>query len=406
MRRSPGHRPLVVAAALGAAGATAVTAALLGSPTAERASAGHSSADRSPGERVAAEQQAAAPVVRLAGLTARGRLPWRHPLTLSATGGVLTAVTGTGPQGAVTGSLQPDGTWSSPDQLVPSSAYRLTATMRDATGGTRELRLTARTTAPARVLTASLFPGDDRVVGVGQPVGVRLDHPVHGAAARAALVERLQVTSSPAVRGAWRWMDDSEVHYRPAQFWRPGTAIQVKADLDGLRLPDERWGRGTRTSSFRVGSALTSVVDNRRHTMTVSRNGRVLRVMKASMGRPQFPTRNGVFIVLEKFERRIMDSATVDLPPDTPPYRTAVKHAVRLTNSGTFTHGAPWSVRSQGVANVSHGCINLSPADARWYYEQAKRGDVVRVVGSTAGPSPYDAGSRDWNMSYARWSAS
>jgi lipoprotein-anchoring transpeptidase ErfK/SrfK len=139
--------------------------------------------------------------------------------------------------------------------------------------------------------------------------------------------------------------------------------------------------------------------------MTVRRDGAVLRVLRASMGKPQFATRNGTFIVLEKSRRRIMDSATVDLPPGTPAYRTAVEHAVRITNSGTFTHGAPWSVPSQGVRNVSHGCINLSPADAAWFFDLARRGDVVKVVNSSRGATSWDAGSRDWNMSYADWKA-
>ena len=139
--------------------------------------------------------------------------------------------------------------------------------------------------------------------------------------------------------------------------------------------------------------------------MTVSLNGQVVRVMKASMGKPGFDTRNGTFVVLEKFANRVMDSATVDLPPGTPPYKTAVKDAVRITNSGTFTHGAPWSVRSQGRANVSHGCVNLSPVDAHWYFLQAKRGDVVTVVNSTTGPNLSDAGSQDWNMTFDQWKA-
>jgi lipoprotein-anchoring transpeptidase ErfK/SrfK len=139
--------------------------------------------------------------------------------------------------------------------------------------------------------------------------------------------------------------------------------------------------------------------------MTVRRNGRVLRVMKASMGRPEFATRNGTFVVLEKHRRRIMDSATVNLPPGTPAYRTAVEHAVRITNSGTFTHGAPWSVRDQGVRNVSHGCINLSPENAKWFYENAKRGDVVHVVGTDVPPLPDDPGSRNWNLTFEEWRA-
>ena len=293
--------------------------------------------------------------------------------------------------------------WTSSRTLVPGATYRATLTVRDSADALHALPLTADTSLAEKVLTASLSPGDDAVVGVGKPIAVTFDHDVEDDAARAALVDRLTVEARPAVRGAWRWMDDRTVHYRPAEFWKSGTRVDVKVDLHRLGLPDGTWGSGVRTSSFTVGAALVSTVDVQRKTMTVRRDGKVLRVMKASMGRPEFATRNGTFIVLEKHRRRIMDSATVNLPPGTPAYRTAVEHAVRITNSGTFTHGAPWSVKDQGVRNVSHGCINLSPSDAAWFFDQAKRGDVVVVTGSSRGANSYDAGSRDWNMSFEDW---
>ncbi|MDP9437044.1 MAG: L,D-transpeptidase [Actinomycetota bacterium] len=255
------------------------------------------------------------------------------------------------------------------------------------------------------MLTARLSPGDDAVVGVGKAVAVTLSRDVESAAARAAVTARLSVRTTPAAPGAWRWMDARTVHYRPAAFWRPGTKVSVRVDLTRLGLPDGTWGSGGRTTRFTVGDALVSTVDVRRKTMTVRRNGAVVRIMKASMGRPEFPTRNGTFVVLEKFRHKIMDSATLDLPPGTPAYRLGVDHAVRITNSGTFTHSAPWSVRDQGRRNVSHGCINLSPADAAWYFAQARRGDVVQVVGSTQGPVSWDAGPQDWNTSFAAWRA-
>lgn len=118
------------------------------------------------------------------------------------------------------------------------------------------------------------------------------------------------------------------------------------------------------------------------------------------MGRPEFPTRNGVHLVLEKEGSKVMDSATVGLPGE---YLTKVEWAVRISYSGTFTHSAPWSVKDQGVRNVSHGCINLSPAGAKWFFDQARRGDVVEVVGSSAGPKLTDPGAVDWNVPFEEW---
>ncbi len=346
------------------------------------------------------------PVAQVVGLGADGQVPWQDPLGLSVSGGRVESVTATAPDGVVVpGAVSPDGVWRSAGGLLPSSTYDLVATVRDAAGAERTLPVQAVTRAPDKSLSVQIVPGDGYVVGVGQAVSVRLGTPVTDPAKRAEVERRLSVTTTPAVEGSWRWTSSRELRYRGPEMWVPGTTIEVTAALDHVQAAPGVWGTTTRTSSFTVGDALTSTVDVQAHTMTVSKNGVVQKVMPASMGKPQFPTRNGTFVVLEKFASLVMDSATVDLPPGTPAYKTSVQDAVRLTNSGTFTHGAPWSVPSQGNANVSHGCVNLSPDDAHWYYLNAKRGDVVTVVGSTQGPSLSDAGSQDWNMSYDQWKA-
>lgn len=415
---APRRPPLAGLGVLAAGGALAAAAVLTFALAGGRAPgpadtnpAATNPAATNPGGGAAGAASAPAPIVapsaQIVGARSDSRVPWQQALVVAVTDGTLSTVTGTDDRGAaLTGAVTPTGTWSSTTALVPGATYTLSAVVLDAAGVTRTLPLGARASDPERIRTAALSPGDDRVVGVGQPVVVRLDGEVLGAQARAAIESRLRVTATPPVTGAWRWINSRELHYRAAQFWAPGTTLRVIADLDRLALPGGTWGSGVRTSTFSVGDALTSIVDVTARTMTVRRNGQVLRTMKASMGRPAYPTRNGTFVVLEKFENKVMDSATVDLPVGEDAYRTEVEHAVRLTNSGTFTHAAPWSVPDQGLRNVSHGCINLSPADAQWYFEQTRRGDVVTVVGSTAGPVPTDPGSADWNMSYADWASS
>ncbi len=384
----------------------AVATGLLAAGTAVWITSTGSSASSSAGapQPVAAEQAVPAPTAAVVGRRPDGAVPWDAPLQVRVAAGTLSSVSAVDPDGlGLPGAVAADGTWSSGRTLLPAATYRLTVSAKDAAGTTREVPLTVQTTPAERLVKATLSPGDDAVVGVGQPVIITLSRPVEEKSARAAVEARLTVRTSPAVEGSWRWMDDRTLHYRPAEFWKPGTTVRVKADLTRLALPDGAWGSGGRTTAFTVRDALVSTVDVAAHTMTVRRNGAVLKVMKASMGRPEFATRNGTFLVLEKFRKRIMDSATVNLPPGTPAYRTAVEHAVRISYSGTFTHGAPWSVKDQGVRNVSHGCINLSPADAAWYFDQARRGDVVKVVGSSREPLSYDAGSMDWNMPFAEW---
>jgi len=76
-----------------------------------------------------------------------------------------------------------------------------------------------------------------------------------------------------------------------------------------------------------------------------------------------------------------------------------VKYALRETWSGEFLHAAPWSVGSQGRANVSHGCIGMSTGNAQWLFNQVKVGDPVVVSGTNRGLERGN-GWTDWNISF------
>jgi lipoprotein-anchoring transpeptidase ErfK/SrfK len=332
--------------------------------------------------------------------------PWDKPLTLSVIDGTLKAVTVLDPDGvALTGTAVDDVSWQSTVQsLLPAATYKVTATVIDKAGEPRAMTLAVRTAPAARILHAVLSPGDGSVVGIGMPIAVTLDHPVKSAADRAALVSRLTVVTKPAVQGAWRWMDNSELHYRGPTYWASGTTITVSSNFRRLQLSDGTWGSGTRRTTFKVGDAMVSTVDVAKHVMAIRKNGKLLRMAKVSTGRDKYPTKGGVHIVLEKHRIKIMDSATVGIPRNSPDgYYEKVPFSVRISNGGAFVHAASWSVRSQGVRNVSHGCVNMSPADAQWFYGLAKRGDIVNVINSPVKPVLWDAGMSDWNVPFAEW---
>jgi lipoprotein-anchoring transpeptidase ErfK/SrfK len=99
-----------------------------------------------------------------------------------------------------------------------------------------------------------------------------------------------------------------------------------------------------------------------------------------------------------------MNSETVGIDRDDPEAYDIddVEYAMRVTYSGEFIHAAPWSVGSQGNANVSHGCTGMSPADAGWLYDMTRRGDVVEYTG-TDRPMTLENGYGDWNASFADW---
>jgi lipoprotein-anchoring transpeptidase ErfK/SrfK len=331
-------------------------------------------------------------------------VPWDKPLAVSVADGELRAVSATDPDGLpVYGTLGEAG-WTSTGTLLPSSTYTVRATVVDKAGKTHQLQLAPRTTAPAHVLKAVLSPGDGKVVGVGLPVIITLNRAVTGHADRQAVVDRLTVTATPAVAGAWRWMSPTELHYRGPTYWKAGTKVSAHLDFARLQLSDGTWGEGTRDTSYTIGSAVISTVDVTKHVMTVTKDGKVLRVVKVSTGRDKYPTKGGVHLVLEKTKLKIMASSTVGIPRNGPGgYYLKVPNSVRISNSGEFVHSAPGTVRQQGVANVSHGCVNVSPADAAWFFALAKRGDVVQVLNSPRKPVSWDAGTSDWNMPFAEW---
>jgi hypothetical protein len=140
--------------------------------------------------------------------------------------------------------------------------------------------------------------------------------------------------------------------------------------------------------------------------MRVYDNGTLIRTFPVSTGRDQYPTMDGVHIAIEKSSVVQMDSATVGIPRGSPGYyNETVYWDVRISNGGEFVHAAPWSVADQGHVNVSHGCVNLSPANAQWFYNWSLRGDVIDVYDGVRPPSSTDPGTADWNMSWQKWLA-
>ena len=331
----------------------------------------------------------------------------RH-LRLRARSGTLETVTVAGPEGAkVKGRLSADKTrWVSRTSLRPASRYRVSTTAVDADG--LEKRYRAGFTTRALTLDEQTFPSfmpvDGQTVGVGMPVIIRFDLPVTD---RAAIERRLDVVSKPAQVGSFHWMSDQEVHWRPRTYWRPGTDVFVKAEIGGVAAGGGIYGQKDRTMTFHVGDAMVSKVNTKTDQMRVFRNGKLARTIPITTGeQPKFTTRSGTKVIVEKFRKKRMNSETIGIDPESADGYDLddVEYAMRLTYSGEFMHAAPWSVASQGRANVSHGCTGMSTASAGWLYANSKVGDVVEYVG-TDKPMSLTNGFGDWNVSYATYKA-
>jgi lipoprotein-anchoring transpeptidase ErfK/SrfK len=338
-----------------------------------------------------------------------GRVPWSAPLQVAVTHGELVAVAAVAadsPSAApAPGSFDPaQDRWTSAGHLVPATTYRIGILYADLARRLARTSITVTTTAPTAYFHAVLSP-DGGVFGVGQPAIITFDHPLSPAEQR-VVQAHLTVTTSPAVAGAWHWMSPAEVHWRPQQFWQPGTVVTVTSDLSDVEIAGGLWGNGRHTVTFRIGPSHVSIADIARHVFRVYQNGVLIRTIPMSAGRPKYPTKAGIHITLEKDQVVRMDSATVGIPVNSPDgYDELVYWDVRISDSGEFVHAAPWSVAQQGVVNVSHGCINLAPAAAEWFYGFSQVGDVVEVVDGGAPTDVYDPGMADWNLSWPQWVA-
>jgi lipoprotein-anchoring transpeptidase ErfK/SrfK len=362
----------------------------------------------SSGSTAASDTSAPPPATQIVLVGLRnGHVPWNKPVRIQVVNGTLRSVSVVEGETAVVDGVLADGDtqWTSAETLVPLSHYQATIDYVDSAHHTKHQVLGFTAADASKHLKVTLSPGDGNTVGVGSPVIASFSRPVpHDQ--RATVEARLSVTTSPQVVGAWHWMSDQEVHWRPPTYWHRGTRVSVSADLTGLYLGKGVWGAGKHESSFKIGDSHISRVDVAAHEMYVYDNGRLIRTMPISAGRDKYPTKNGVHITFEKSQVVTMDSATVGIPRNSPDgYYEKVYWDVRISYGGAFVHAAPWSVGDQGRVNVSHGCVNLSTANAIWFYNFAMRGDIVDVYNSSAAPDYADPGMADWNMSWAQWVA-
>jgi lipoprotein-anchoring transpeptidase ErfK/SrfK len=339
--------------------------------------------------------------------TARRPVPVDTLVEAAAEDGSLERVTVTSANGELRlpGRLAKDGTWRATERLEPGTRYNLAATAVNEGGKTRQLHRTFRAVPLTldQQTYASIAPLEGETVGVGMPVIVQFDVAVTN---KASIEKHLSVQTSPQQAGSWHWISDNEVHWRPRTYWQPGTKVTVDADINSIPAGRGVFGQLSRTTSFTVGDAIVSKINVATHTMRVFQNGNLLRTIPISAGKPGFTTRSGTKVIIEKHRTKRMDAATTGISQDDPEYYNIanVEYAMRVTYSGEFLHAAPWSVGSQGSANVSHGCVGMSTADAAWIYNLSKRGDVVEVTGSDRYMTLTN-GYGDWNASFADYKA-
>jgi lipoprotein-anchoring transpeptidase ErfK/SrfK len=321
-------------------------------------------------------------------------------IVVSTRHGKLRHVTVATAAGPVSGYLAANGTWQSAEPLTTGTHYTVTATAI----GTNKKKVTTssvfQTLTPHHVFNATIttlgtdpnVSGEisDQQFGVGIPITIMFSHPVSN---RAAVEHAIQIRTSKPVVGAWSWQDAKTVIFRPRQYWPQYTTVQVDGNFDGVQAAPGVYGDRDVHLSFSIGPSLIVVASTRTHYMKVYYKHRLFGRWAISTGRPGDDTADGTYLTTFKSNPQLMTG---------PGYSLEVPWSVDITYSGTFIHDAYWSVGEQGSVNVSHGCINTSPAHAETYYKMEEPGDPATVIGSPAAGRPGN-GWTEWFVSWPRW---
>ena len=314
-------------------------------------------------------------------------------ITVRATGGRISGVVVRSRGDRVTGKLNATGTvWHSAWALNVSRRYTVTATGVGASGQRVKRTSTFRTFTPGKTFTARIVEGSHQTYGVGMPIIIYFDQPIRN---RRAVEKALEVKTSKPTVGAWYWDGQCRLapeclYFRPRRYWKPHTRVSFTAHLNGVKGAAGVYGNHTLRQSFRIGRALNVVVSTSGHYMNVYRSGKRFARWPVSSGRPGDDTPNGTYLTIEKANPVQMTG---------PGYSISVPWSVRITWSGEYLHDAYWSVGDQGFSNVSHGCVNMSPANAETFYKMAVPGDPVKIKGSPKS-GQWDNG---WTMWFLPW---
>ncbi|MGP3959564.1 Ig-like domain-containing protein [Nonomuraea sp. 3N208] len=339
-----------------------------------------------------------APTVTITPAEGSAKVSPDKKIVVTAAGGALEDVAVAAGDEPIDGRFNADKTkWVSKTPLKPSTDYTVTAK-----AGVTTATSAFTTAKPERALQViDVTPNaKGETIGVGAPIIVTFNQPV----ANKATIERaLEVDAEKPVEGAWRWVDDTKAIYRTAKYWPAHQKVTFNARISGIKGGKGLYGTKDHTATLKIGAKQISKVDTRTKKMYVYQDGKRVQTMRISAGMAttrEYTTTSGVHLTMERGNPvRMISPGRKKGDPGY--YDVMIDHAVRISNSGEYVH-AKNNVWAQGVRNVSHGCINARPDQAKWFYDNVQRGDVVTIVG-TDRELEWNNGWGYWQMSFKEW---
>ncbi|MFE6753342.1 Ig-like domain-containing protein [Streptomyces sp. NPDC057684] len=298
--------------------------------------------------------------------------------------------------------------WTPAHHLAASTKYKVHAVAKDSEGRASAKDVAFTTLVPKNTFVGQFTPEDGSKVGVGMPFSV---HFTRGITHPEDVEKAIEVKTEPSVPVEGHWFGNDRLDFRPEKYWAAGTKVTVKLNLDGVEGRPGVYGKQAKTVKFTIGRSQVSTVDAKTHMMTVKRDGKTIKKVPITTGKPGYSTWNGQMVISEKLTVTRMNGETVGYGGE---YDIKdVPHAMRLTTSGTFIHGNYWGGGAFGNYNASHGCVGLrdvrggydSKVPAAWFFNSSMIGDVVEVKNSQDRTVAPDNGFNGWNMSWEKWKA-
>jgi lipoprotein-anchoring transpeptidase ErfK/SrfK len=316
-----------------------------------------------------------------------------HGVTVTVAHGKLENVKVTTGHDPAAGTLSQNGTvWHSLWPLRVGTHYTVTATAQGANGKTVTATSSFGTLRPAQTFSASTILGH-QTYGVGIPIMISFSQAVLPRY-RANVERAIEIKSSKPVVGAWEWdsaTGTQDLNFRTRQYWPQNTKVSFHAHFNGVEIAPGVYGTSDLSQSFRIGASLIGLTSTRTHETRIYYHKKLFQTWPDSSGMSGDDTADGTYLTIEKANPTLMSGPGYH---DVPVY-----WSVRFTWSGNYYHSAPWSLGEQGYTNVSHGCVNLSPQHAEWWYVRSDPGDPITITGSPSA-GIWDDGYTEWFLSW------
>lgn len=363
--------------------------------------------------RVVQAPEPAAPQVTITPADGTGKARPDKGVEVKVANGTLAQVSVTVRDKPVDGEMSKDKTSWKSRTLVPNASYKVAATATNPQGKSASATSSFKTLKVANPLAVlDVTPSSGETVGVGMPIQVVFNQPVTD---KKAVERALDIKSGKPATGAWYWTGSQTVIFRTenGEYWEPDQRVTLTARLAGVRAGKGVYGAADFTRKFKIGAEHITTVNARTHQAVFRSNGKVVKKTGISAGKgglirngvDVYLTTSGVHLAMSKHLVERMTSEWMGVDPKDKKhggYDLKLPHAVRISSTGEYLHASPDRYWAFGRTNASHGCVNLPPPVAEWFYDFTYRGDVVVVTGTKRGLDPFNGWSY-YAMPWSQW---